>query len=132
MKQIARIGDLPQPSEEANQAHACDQTGKFMITNAAITTIGLPGPAALVTHGRSDRFEVIETFIDESHLIRSLLKCREGGQLYFCKVIDCKEATMPNIPLTFPSKIDLILAVSSALCAPTNPRARKLQPMGAS
>jgi hypothetical protein len=28
-------------------------------------------------------FEVIETFVDESHLVRSLRKCRECGQLYF-------------------------------------------------
>jgi len=30
-----------------------------------------------------DRFEAVETFVDESHLHRSLLKCRECGQLYF-------------------------------------------------
>jgi hypothetical protein len=28
-------------------------------------------------------FEVVETFTDESHLSRSLLRCRECGQLYF-------------------------------------------------
>jgi hypothetical protein len=30
-----------------------------------------------------DRFELLETFEDESHLWRYLLKCRECGQLYF-------------------------------------------------
>ena len=29
------------------------------------------------------RFEVVETFVDESHLSRCLLKCGECGQLYF-------------------------------------------------
>jgi hypothetical protein len=28
-------------------------------------------------------FEVVETFANESHLSRSLLRCRECGQLYF-------------------------------------------------
>jgi hypothetical protein len=36
----------------------------------------------LVLDGK-DRFEVLENFTDESHLTRSLLKCRECGQLYF-------------------------------------------------
>jgi hypothetical protein len=30
-----------------------------------------------------DRFEAVGTFVDESHLHRGLLKCRECGQLYF-------------------------------------------------
>ncbi|MGA8613121.1 MAG: hypothetical protein WB760_15765 [Xanthobacteraceae bacterium] len=30
-----------------------------------------------------ERFEVVETFADESHLSRSLLRCSECGQLYF-------------------------------------------------
>ncbi len=28
-------------------------------------------------------FERIDTYVDECHLVRSLLKCRECGQLYF-------------------------------------------------
>ncbi len=30
-----------------------------------------------------DTFEVIKTYTDESHLIRSLVKCKQCGQLYF-------------------------------------------------
>jgi hypothetical protein len=30
-----------------------------------------------------DRFEPVETFVDDSHFHRALLKCRECGQLYF-------------------------------------------------
>lgn len=36
-------------------------------------------------------FDILETFEDESHLIRRLLKCKECGQLYFyefCEEID--------------------------------------------
>jgi hypothetical protein len=36
----------------------------------------------LVTTPR-DRFEAVETYEDDSHLRRALLKCRECGQLYF-------------------------------------------------
>ena len=36
----------------------------------------------LVTTPRG-RFETVETYADESHLQRALLKCRECGQLYF-------------------------------------------------
>jgi hypothetical protein len=38
-----------------------------------------------------DHFEVVENFVDTSHLVRSLLKCRECGQLYFseyCEMVD--------------------------------------------
>jgi len=31
----------------------------------------------------SERFEVLENFVESSHLDRALLKCRECGQLYF-------------------------------------------------
>ncbi|HLW93648.1 MAG TPA: hypothetical protein VKS78_20415 [Roseiarcus sp.] len=37
----------------------------------------------LVATKVSDRFETVESFVDESHLSRALLKCRECGQLYF-------------------------------------------------
>jgi hypothetical protein len=40
------------------------------------------------------RFELMEMFVDESHLSRALLKCRECGQLYFYEFyedIDLKE-----------------------------------------
>jgi hypothetical protein len=35
-----------------------------------------------------DRFETVETFVDESHLHRALLKCRECGQLYFSEFFE--------------------------------------------
>ena len=36
-----------------------------------------------VRGGLKERFELIEEYVDESHLTRYLLKCRECGQLYF-------------------------------------------------
>lgn len=41
-----------------------------------------------------DHFEVIKTFVDESHLFRYLLKCKKCGQLFFYEFyeeIDWKE-----------------------------------------
>lgn len=35
-----------------------------------------------------DRFEAVETFVDESHLRRALLKCRECGQFYFSEFFE--------------------------------------------
>lgn len=37
----------------------------------------------LVGGMRDDIFETIETYVDESHLMRHLFRCRECGQLYF-------------------------------------------------
>jgi len=37
----------------------------------------------LIVGAQDDSFERIETYADESHLMRHLLKCRECGQLYF-------------------------------------------------
>ena len=37
----------------------------------------------LVRGGMQEKFELLETYADESHLRRYLLKCRECGQLYF-------------------------------------------------
>ncbi|MBN2326835.1 MAG: hypothetical protein JXR73_06750 [Candidatus Omnitrophica bacterium] len=37
----------------------------------------------LVRGPSQDFFELMETYVDDSHLSRRLLKCRECGQLYF-------------------------------------------------
>jgi hypothetical protein len=41
-------------------------------------------PGLIVSAGR-EFFEVVEVFEDSSHSVRSLLKCRECGQLYFAE-----------------------------------------------
>ncbi len=40
-------------------------------------------PELLDEPNRRDRFELLETFVDESHELRELRKCKECGQLYF-------------------------------------------------
>ena len=37
----------------------------------------------LIDSGMKERFEQLETYEDDSHLWRYLLKCRECGQVYF-------------------------------------------------
>ena len=37
----------------------------------------------LVSGPLNERFDLLETYADESHLKRRLLRCRECGQLYF-------------------------------------------------
>ena len=40
-------------------------------------------PDLVLSVPREDLFERIDTYVDDSHLFRDLLKCRECGQLYF-------------------------------------------------
>jgi len=40
-------------------------------------------PGRVLSGTTEDGFETLATFVDESHWHRSLLKCRECGQLYF-------------------------------------------------
>jgi hypothetical protein len=40
-------------------------------------------PERILNATAEGRFETVETFVDENHCHRSLLKCRECGQLYF-------------------------------------------------
>jgi hypothetical protein len=62
--------------------------------------IGLRQPTQCVLWERPDlvngvdRFDTVEELIDESHLSRSVLKCRECGQLYFYEfyeIVDWEE-----------------------------------------
>ena len=45
-------------------------------------------PRAVVTAPVQDGFELLETFVEESHWWRYLLKCRECGQLYFFEFLE--------------------------------------------
>jgi hypothetical protein len=40
-------------------------------------------PELVVNRRMEDCFELLDTYADDSHLSRRLLKCRECGQLYF-------------------------------------------------
>jgi len=62
-----------------------------------------------------DRFEAVETFVDESHLHRSLLKCRECGQLYFSEfyeMVDWDDGDDAQytayVPVETPAEIDAL------------------------
>ena len=52
-------------------------------------------------------FELVETYADESHLRRYLLKCRECGQLYFFEFyewVDWEHGNDPQYSNTFRSR----------------------------
>ena len=45
-------------------------------------------PKSVVSAPLEDGFELLDTFVDESHWWRYLLKCRECGQLYFFEFLE--------------------------------------------
>ncbi len=52
-----------------------------------------------------DTFEHIKEYVDESHLMRDLLKCRECGQLYFFEFyeeVDWKDGQDPQYTTWIP------------------------------
>jgi hypothetical protein len=59
-----------------------------------------------------DRFEAVEVFVDESHFSRTLVKCRECGQLYFSQFyeeVDWDDGDDPQystyVPVAAPEQI---------------------------
>src|SRR5262245_23810314 len=58
-------------------------SGKITIMKAPIQCALWEKPELIDEPNSRDRFEVLETFVDESHEFRDLLKCKECGQLYF-------------------------------------------------
>ena len=73
-----------------------------------------------LVHGMmKDRFELIDTYADDSHLRRYLLKCRECGQLYFFEFyewIDWENGNDPQyskyIPVTTMADVEMLKNVS--------------------
>ena len=89
------------------------------------TEIELPAPTQCVLWekpelvGERDRFDTVEELIDESHLSRSVLKCRECGQLYFYEfyeIVDWKEGNdriyWTFIPLDTPTRVEALKGAS--------------------
>jgi hypothetical protein len=73
----------------------------------------------LVDEPRENRFELLETFVDESHLSRDLLKCKECGQLYFFEFyeeIDWEDGNDPQyskyIPVENGAEIEMLKKAS--------------------
>jgi hypothetical protein len=84
-------------------------------------------------------FELVETYLDESHLRRSLLRCRECGQLYFHEFyeeIDWVDGEDPQystfIPVADPAEIERLKAASSPGLLSFAPRLQRDFPKGAS
>lgn len=64
----------------------------------------------LAREPQASRFELIDTYEDESHWWRRLLKCRECGQLYFCEFyeeIDWVDGNDPQYSTFIPVQSDL-------------------------
>ncbi|WP_155258113.1 hypothetical protein [Bradyrhizobium japonicum] len=74
----------------------------------------------LVTGIQADRFERIDTFVDDSHLMRHLLRCRECGQRYFFEFyeeIDYEDGNDSQyatyIPIETDAEIEMLKRASS-------------------
>lgn len=92
----------------------------------------------LVAAPLSDRFELVENFIDESHWWRSLLKCRECGQLYFFEFyeeVDWEGGDDPQyaayVPVENEQEIECLKATSPFALLEFFPRLQKDFPKGA-
>lgn len=87
---------------------------------------------------RQDFFELIGTYVDESHLMRDLLKCRECGQLYFHEFyeeIDSEDGNDPQyityMPVETEDEIKTLKAASQFGLLAFSPRLQKDFPMDA-
>jgi hypothetical protein len=90
-----------------------------------ITTMKAPTQCALwkkpelIDEPRQNRFELLETFVDESHLSRELLRCKDCGQLYFFEFyeeIDWEDGNDPQfstyIPVETGAEIEILKKAS--------------------
>jgi len=85
-----------------------------------------------------ERFELVRTFADESHLLRYLLKCRECGQLYFFEFyeeVDWVDGDDPQystyIPVETDAEIETLKAVTHLGLLQFTPRLQQDYPKGA-
>jgi hypothetical protein len=76
---------------------------------------------ARVRGNLQDRFDIIDTFEDDTHLIRRLLKCRECGQLYFYEMseeVDWKDGDDPQyrkyIPVSSMGELEMLKKASAS------------------
>lgn len=83
-------------------------------------------------------FAPIETYVNENHLVRSLLKCRECGQLYFYEFyeeVDWEDGDDPQystyIPVETEDEIKTLKSVSPIGLSGFSPRLLREFPKGA-
>jgi hypothetical protein len=76
-------------------------------------------PELIDEPNRRDRFELLDTYVDESHLFRDLLKREECGQLYcfeFYEEIDWEDGNDPQystyIPVETGAEIQILRKAS--------------------
>ena len=86
----------------------------------------------LIDEPSKGRFEVIETFADDSHFWRHLLKCRECGQLYFFEFyewIDWEKGEDPQystfIPVETDEEVEMLKKSSPLELLQYSPRLQK-------
>ena len=79
-----------------------------------------------------DRFEVVETCVEEQHWWRYVLRCRECGQLYlfdFYEMVDWEDGDDPQyttyVPIDGPREIDLLETCSPLELLKFSPRLEK-------
>jgi len=92
----------------------------------------------LVEGSTAEHFELVETFADESHWWRYLLKCRECGQLYFFEFyeqIDWEDGEDPQystyIPVETDAQIEALKKTSPFELLQFSPRLQRDYPKGA-
>jgi len=92
----------------------------------------------LVNESKASRFERLETYVDESHHWRYLLKCRECGQRYFFEFyeeIDWSGGNDPQystyIPVDSDSEIETLKQTSPFGLLQFGPRLQKDWPKDA-
>ena len=92
----------------------------------------------LVLKPTKERFELVETFADESHFWRYLLRCRECGQQYFFEFyeqIDWEGGDDPQystyVPVETDAEITLLKATAPFGLLDFVPRLHKDFPKGA-
>lgn len=90
---------------------------------------------SLTAEDLHDAFETVETFEDESHLMRSLRRCKDCSQLYFYEFyeeIDWNEGNDPQyctyIPVDTKDDIETLKKTDSRLLFTFTPRLHKHWP----
>jgi hypothetical protein len=150
-----KILELPQPGGPRRRRNNSPDASLFAPYEVAVgsarhsiggwvTKMKTPTQCALWENprliGRSPEqfFKRIDTYVDESHLMRSLLSCRECGQLYFYEFyeeIDWKDGDDPQyqtyIPVETDVEIEALKNASTVELLQFSPRLQRDFPKGA-
>ena len=113
-------------------------SGKITIMKAPTQCALWEKPELMDEPNRRDRFELLETFVDENHEFRDLLKCKECGQLYFFEFyedIDWVDSDDPQywtyVPVKTGAEIEMLKKASPVKLLEYLPQLRRDWPKGA-